>query len=107
MLSQVIVESGCLRCSECKRSCPSSVPSTDSMRTPVAEPIWVRSQALPDSEEDPDPEEGAAADREADVQLARALEVLKSWTYFDRLRKARAESVAIRSAEAASDNPAP
>jgi hypothetical protein len=48
------------------------------------------------------------------VQLARALEVLKSWTYFDRLREGRAESAAIRSAEtairsaeAAGDTPAP
>jgi carboxyl-terminal processing protease len=64
-------------------------------------------EALPDSEEDRDPEEGAAADREADVQLARALEVLKSWTYFDRLREGRAESAAIRSAEAAGDSPSP
>jgi carboxyl-terminal processing protease len=64
-------------------------------------------ETLPDSEGDSDPEEGAAADLAEDVQLARALEVLKSWTYFDRLRKARAESAAIRSADAASDATAP
>jgi carboxyl-terminal processing protease len=71
---------------------------------------FTQEEAVPDSEEDSDPEEGAAADLPEDVQLARALEVLKSWTYFDRLRKARAESAPVRSAdaaEAAGDAPAP
>ena len=62
---------------------------------------------MPESEKESNPEEGAAADQETDLQLARALEVLKSWTYFDRLRTARAESAAIRSAEATSEAPAP
>jgi len=68
---------------------------------------FTQEEAVPDSEGDSDPEEGAAADLEEDVQLARALEVLKSWTYFDRLREARAESAAIRSADAASEAPTP
>ena len=68
---------------------------------------FTQEEAVPESEEDSDLEEGAAADRETDLQLARALEVLKSWTYFDRLREARAESAAIRSAEAASEASAP
>jgi carboxyl-terminal processing protease len=40
-------------------------------------------------EEEPDasgPDADAGAQEEGDVQLARALEVLKSWTYFERLR---------------------
>ncbi len=41
----------------------------------------------PAPEEDPEPE--AALDEGDDVQLARALEVLKSWTYFERLRQGR------------------
>ena len=68
---------------------------------------FTQEEALPDPDEAADPEEGAAAGLDEDVQLARALEVLKSWTYFDRLRKARGEYGPIRSAEAASDAPAP
>jgi carboxyl-terminal processing protease len=43
---------------------------------------------------DPSDEQEASSSREAgsDVQLARALEVLKSWTYFDRLRNAEKPS---------------
>ena len=55
---------------------------------------FTQEEAVPESESDPDPEEDAAADLASDVQLTRALEVLKSWTYFDRLREARAESAA-------------
>ena len=68
---------------------------------------FTQEEAVPDSEGDSDPEEGAAADLEEDVQLARALEVLKSWTYFDRLREGRAEAAAVRSADAASEPPTP
>jgi carboxyl-terminal processing protease len=64
-------------------------------------------EAVPEPEDDAGPEEGAAADAENDLQLTRALEVLKSWTYFDRLRKARAEAAPIRSAEAGSEAPTP
>jgi carboxyl-terminal processing protease len=76
---------------------------------------FTQEEAVPESREDSDPEdeEEAAADLANDIQLARALEVLKSWTYFDRLRTARAESTAIQSADAADatgdagDAPAP
>ncbi len=64
---------------------------------------FTQEEAVPDPKQDADPEEGAAAALDEDVQLARALEVLKSWTYFDRLRQARAESDPIRSAEATGD----
>jgi hypothetical protein len=42
--------------------------------------------------EEADPEEGedagaADSDPGADIQLTRAVEVLKSWTYFERLRR--------------------
>jgi carboxyl-terminal processing protease len=49
-------------------------------------------------EEQAEPAEGPPGD----LQLTRAVEVLKSWTYFDRLRQARAEGAATRTAEAAS-----
>jgi carboxyl-terminal processing protease len=68
---------------------------------------FTREEAAPESERDSDPEEDAAAEAEQDVQLTRAIEVLKSWTYFDRLRKAREESAPIRSADAAGEAPAP
>jgi carboxyl-terminal processing protease len=68
---------------------------------------FTREKVVPESESDSDPEEGAALDVKKDVQLTRAIEVLKSWTYFDRLRKARAESAPIRSAGAAGEAPAP
>ncbi len=38
-------------------------------------------------------EGGESAEEAADVQLARALEVLKSWTYFERLREERRAAV--------------
>jgi carboxyl-terminal processing protease len=39
-----------------------------------------------------------SAEGEGDVQLDRAVEVLKSWTYFDRLRRARAEAGPVQAA---------
>ncbi len=68
---------------------------------------FTQEDAAPDSEGESDPEEGAAADLKSDVQLTRAVEVLKSWTYFDRLRDARAETVQVRSADAAGELPTP
>ncbi len=41
-------------------------------------------------EEEPQASEGEA---DADIQLVRALEVLKSWTYFERLQQARGATV--------------
>jgi len=42
---------------------------------------------------DPEADEGGAVDGESasddDLQLARALEVLKSWNYFERLHRGR------------------
>ena len=49
--------------------------------------------APPEPEPEPEVEQLAAEDASEeprDIQLARAVEVLKSWTYFDRLRRARA-----------------
>jgi carboxyl-terminal processing protease len=56
------------------------------------------------TQEDADPGQVAAAEEErkeadseeSDLQLARALEVLKSWTYFERLQEGRSESVQAR-----------
>jgi carboxyl-terminal processing protease len=64
-------------------------------------------KVAPESEGDEETEADAAVDGETDLQLARAVEVLKSWTYFDRLRKARAESEPIQAADAASEAPTP
>jgi carboxyl-terminal processing protease len=64
-------------------------------------------EVVPDAGGESAPGEGAVADGTEDVQLTRAIEVLKSWTYFDRLREARAGSAPMRSAEAAGDAPAP
>ncbi len=64
-------------------------------------------EVVPDAGGESAPGEGAAADGTEDVQLTRAIEVLKSWTYFDRLREARADSAPVRSAEAAGGAPAP
>ena len=58
-------------------------------------------------------EAGREADAESevpdaeDVQLARAIEVLKSWTYFERLRGSDATSMQARAEDAASAAPAP
>jgi carboxyl-terminal processing protease len=56
-----------------------------------------------DSEETPVAEPPAAPGEPGDLQLSRAVEVLKSWTYFDKLRQARIQDeAATRTAEAAS-----
>ncbi len=51
--------------------------------------------------EEPEPESPEARESlESDVQLARALEVLKSWTYFDRLKRGSdASSVQARAVD--------
>jgi carboxyl-terminal processing protease len=52
---------------------------------------FTQSEASPDSEtEDEAGEDSEAEDELEDVQLTRALEVLKSWNYFDHLRGGRA-----------------
>jgi len=55
---------------------------------------FTQGQASPDSDLDVDetaaaPDDDAATEKPEDVQLSRALEVLKSWTYFERLHDAR------------------
>ncbi len=62
-----------------------------------------RQPGPPESPVEPDieGEEGEAPARDArddDLQLTRAVEVLKSWTYFDRLRQAQAAGAPIRAA---------
>jgi hypothetical protein len=42
----------------------------------------------PEAPETGSPEPASVAGAEGDVQLARAVEVLKSWTYFERLKRA-------------------
>ena len=66
------------------------------------------------TQEDADPSgaagEGEGDDEEvrADLQLARALEVLKSWSYFDRLREGQlAQSMQARASEPAESPPSP
>jgi carboxyl-terminal processing protease len=50
------------------------------------------SEEEPAEPEPPAPSEpGASATPADDLQLARGLEVLKSWTYFERLHQARAQ----------------
>ena len=59
------------------------------------------------TQEEADPEAGdqgvipeAEKGKPSDLQLARALEVLKSWTYFERLRRDReATTVQARAAD--------
>jgi carboxyl-terminal processing protease len=48
---------------------------------------FTHEDAVPEPEIEEDSEPQAAEEGVSDVQLARALEVLKSWTYFDRLRE--------------------
>ena len=56
--------------------------------------------------EDGDPPE-ASLDDDDDVQLARAVEVLKSWTYFERLREKRSPpSMQARAEDASPESPA-
>jgi carboxyl-terminal processing protease len=55
--------------------------------TPEGEPEQEPSEPEPTVPGEP----GASATPADDVQLARGLEVLKSWTYFERLHQARAE----------------
>lgn len=47
-----------------------------------------------DTEETTSPAEEVEAEEESDLLLSRALEVLKSWTYFERLRERRAVTTA-------------
>ena len=61
---------------------------------------------MPDEELKPDetpqaPETPEASEAPADVQLARALDVLKSWTYFERLREQRQVEQQVEGAQAA------
>ncbi len=58
-------------------------------------------QAGPGSATEAEGAEGA--ERAADLQLVRAVEVLKSWTYFERLREER--RAAIVGAEATQATP--
>ncbi len=53
-----------------------------------------------EKETEPSEEETPGEDEGGDLQLTRALEVLKSWTYFDRLRTAQAKGL-----EAAEEEP--
>jgi len=48
---------------------------------------FTHEDAAPEEEGDEVPEPQAAEEGSSDVQLAHALEVLKSWTYFERLRE--------------------
>jgi carboxyl-terminal processing protease len=65
------------------------------------------------SDEETIDEEGNVSEPEAgapdaeDVQLARAIEVLKSWTYFERLRGSDPGAMQARAAEAPAEAPAP
>jgi len=62
------------------------------------EPEGEDSGAPPESEgEDSEPQ--ADAEDETDVQLARALEVLKSWTYFERLKEEKPATIHALSTE--------
>ena len=51
-------------------------------------------ELAPSSEGDADDRSAGEPDAPTDVQLARAVEVLKSWAYFDDLRRLREGSVA-------------
>ncbi len=50
--------------------------------------------------------EGEGSAEETDVQLARAVEVLKSWTYFERLRGDESEALQARAPTAPPETPA-
>ncbi|MEE8508358.1 MAG: hypothetical protein V3T07_04775, partial [Myxococcota bacterium] len=58
------------------------------------------------TQEEASPEAGDPASKpevekagDSDLQLVRALEVLKSWTYFERLRRDREATVQARAAD--------
>ena len=52
---------------------------------------FTHEEAEPTKSDDPPAADGrVASERDSDLQLARALEVLKSWTYFERLRNEEA-----------------
>jgi hypothetical protein len=53
----------------------------------------------PGSEEEEVEPPGPGEAVSEDLQLARALEVLKSWTYFERLETARESAAALASAQ--------
>jgi carboxyl-terminal processing protease len=65
-----------------------------------------------DASGDPGESEGEGGDPEAsapsddDLQLARALEVLKSWTYFDRLRTEPGAAMQARASDPTPERPA-
>ena len=66
-----------------------------------ATPPRVRERDLEGHFRQPGVDESAPDDEPEDPQLARAVEVLKSWTYFDHLRKPpTADAESVRSAEA-------
>jgi len=52
-------------------------------------------------------EDGDGDEPDEDLQLVRALEVLKSWTYFEKLRERRDDEKPVRSARAAGEEAAP
>jgi len=57
-----------------------------------ADPEATPPAEAPGADAPPGPGEDTEAEAEQDLQLARALDVLKSWTYFERLNQARAAS---------------
>ena len=61
------------------------------------------------SSDDQEPEAQAPSGEKTDVQLARGLEVLKSWTYFEKLRdnKAGAHAGTAKPAVASVPKPSP
>jgi carboxyl-terminal processing protease len=62
---------------------------------------FTHEEAEPGSEDDESSEAGSGeAAAEEDVQLARGIEVLKSWTYFDRLRPGPPLAASARTAPA-------
>ncbi|MCG8591925.1 MAG: S41 family peptidase [Proteobacteria bacterium] len=66
---------------------------------------FTQEEADPAPEASPQPVAAEAEEGEEDLQLARAVEVLKSWTYFERLRVAREPSAAAQRAEAPAGEP--
>jgi carboxyl-terminal processing protease len=69
-------------------------------------------QSDADADTEPGPDQTAAAEIESDedMQLVRAVEVLKSWTYFERLRAARGQPLdtpPLRAADASAGEASP